>query len=208
MNQTYRNNRLFTKPASYGFRQYKPDAFGLSDQIGKKMGEFLKFAVPAILAVLAWWMKSVREHNTVGRAICAEILALLDIIKERDFLADLKNTEQYFRENPEAAAVSYNVPVADHYCRGYAGNIQNLGYLEPDQAELIVRFYQMVDSVVRDVSSGGRLAEGTSDPNDYKDTGRILQNAVMTASSLISLRNERAAEPWWRRCWRALSLLN
>ncbi|MCH5532854.1 hypothetical protein L6216_01545 [Pseudomonas syringae pv. syringae] len=169
------------------------------------MVEFLKFALPAILAVLAWWMKSVREHNTVGRAICAEILALLDIIEERDFLADLENTEQYFRVNPEAAAVLYHVPVADHYCRVYAGNIQNLGYLEPGQAELIVRFYQMIDSVVRDVSSGGRLAEGTSDPQDYKDTGRILRKAVITARSLMSLRKEQAAEPWWRRYWRALS---
>lgn len=169
------------------------------------MGDFLKFALPAVLAIMAWWMKSVREHNTVGRAIFAEIRALLEIIEERHFLEDLDKAEQYYRANPDAAPAPYQVPIADHYCRVYAGNIQSLGYLEPDQAELIVRFYQLVDSVVRDVSDGGGLAAGTSDPEDYEDTRRVLQKAVSTAKSLMTLRETRAAEPWWVRYWRAFS---
>lgn len=169
------------------------------------MGEFLKFALPAALAILAWWMKSVREHNTVGRAICAEIRALVEIIEERHFLTDLDKASQYYRANPDAAPVPFQIPVADHYCRVYAGNIQSLGYLEPDQAELIVRFYQLADSVVRDVSDGGCLASGTSDPEDYEETRRILQKAVTTANSLMTLREKRAAELWWVRYWRAMS---
>lgn len=168
---------------------------------GDVVEEIIKFALPVVLAIIAWWLKLARENATVGRALCAEISALMEIVEERHFVADLDQAAQFFRENPEEPAKTYHVPIADHYCRVYAGSIQNLGCLDADQAELIVRVYQLADSVVRDVSEGGRLATGSSDPEHFEETARVLRKALSAGEDLKRLRAERAAQPWWKKLY-------
>ncbi|WP_426201147.1 hypothetical protein [Pseudomonas sp. TWP3-1] len=168
------------------------------------MDEVVKFLLPVVLAILAWWLKLAREHNTVGRAIYSEIMALIEITRHRHFLQDLRMRAQLYNNDPSKPAEEYRIPVADHYCRVYAGNIQNIGCLDAEQAALIVRFYQLADSVVRDVSEGGQLYQGTSDPSAYEENALLLEQAMQVAENLKRLRERQSNERWYRRCWRAI----
>lgn len=58
------------------------------------------------------------------------------------------------------------------------------GSLKLKDANLIVRFYQYADSVIRDVSPGGVLYEGSSDPNDFRENASILALALEAATEL------------------------
>jgi len=169
------------------------------------MDEIIKFSLPVLLAILAWWLKLAREHSTVGRAIYSEIMALTEITRHRHFLQDLKTRAELYRNTPSAPAEVYRISVADHYCRVYVGNIQNIGCLDSEQAALIVRFYQLADSVVRDVSEGGQLFQGTNDPSAYEENALLLELAVNVANDLRILRERQANERWYRRCLRAIT---
>lgn len=169
------------------------------------MDEIVKFSLPVVLAILAWWLKLAREHRTVGRAIYSEIMALREIATHRHFLQDLRMRAQFYRDDPSKPAEEYRVSVADHYCRVYAGNIQNIGCLDAEQAALIVRFYQLADSVVRDITEGGQLYTGTSDPTAYDENALLLEQAMQVADDLNKLRERQSNESWYRRCWRAIT---
>lgn len=169
------------------------------------MDEVVKFSLPVVLAILAWWLKLAREHSTVGRAIYSEIMALTEITRHRHFLQDLRLRAHLYRNDPSKPAEEYRISVADHYCRVYAGNIQNIGCLDAEQAALIVRFYQLADSVVRDVSEGGQLYQGTNDPCAYEENALLLEQAMQVAEDLKKLRERQSNERWYRRCWRAIT---
>lgn len=168
------------------------------------MDEIIKFSLPVVLAILAWWLKLAREHSTVGRAIYSEISALQEIATHRHFLQDFRTRAEFYRTNPSEPAEPYKISVADHYCRVYAGNIQNIGCLDAEQAALIVRFYQLADSVVRDVSEGGQLYEGTNDPNAYEENASLLERAMQVAEDLKILRESQRDEPCYRRFLRSI----
>ncbi|CAI8824871.1 hypothetical protein EMIT0P253_260027 [Pseudomonas sp. IT-P253] len=54
-----------------------------------------------------------------------------------------------------------------HYCRVYIANLGKLGYLSPEDAQLVASFYQYVESDVRDVTEGGIIYEGTNGPRSF-----------------------------------------
>lgn len=169
------------------------------------MDEVVKFSLPVVLAILAWWLKLSREQSTVGRAIYSEIMALTEITRHRHFLQDLRERAELHRSDSSKPAAPYRISVADHYCRVYAGNIQNIGCLDAEQAALIVRFYQLADSVVRDVSEGGQLYQGTNDPCAYEENALLLEQAIQAAENLKMLRERQSNEPWYLRFWKAVT---
>ncbi|WP_277590705.1 hypothetical protein [Pseudomonas chlororaphis] len=170
------------------------------------MEDMFKYLVPALLALIAWWLKVVREHDTVGRALYAEIEALVQIVVGRRYLEDMEEAanklcfKSAFSQEPEYV----RVPIKDSYCRVYAGNIQNLGCLKDEEAGLVVRFYQFADSFVRDVTEGGNLYQGTNDHTAFEEAVAILKEALSAYESLKALRERRASMNWFRRYLEAI----
>ncbi|WP_431081220.1 hypothetical protein [Pseudomonas thivervalensis] len=143
-------------------------------------------AVPVCAAVVAWFWKTHHERKVVKVALVAEVLALKEIANAREYLPDLRKTADDLEAIPEKDrdAIRYHIPVPEHYCRVYVANISKLGSLKLKDANLIVRFYQYADSVIRDVSPGGVLYEGSSDPNDFRENASILALALEAATEL------------------------
>ncbi|MCK3850630.1 RidA family protein [Pseudomonas sp. W2Jun17] len=170
------------------------------------MGEAFKYLLPALLALFAWWLKVSREHKTVGRAIFAEMQALSDIVQARGYLKGLHDVATKLRvAGPFADPFPYPVSVGDHYNRVYVANLQNLGFLEEIEAGLVVRFYQLAESVVREVTEGGVLHKGTNDPAVFDENAWILQEALNVFKSIKELRDQRSKLFWMRRYWIAIS---
>ncbi|MCW1242951.1 hypothetical protein OC610_00895 [Pseudomonas sp. SAICEU22] len=143
-------------------------------------------AVPVCSVVVAWFWKTHHERKAVKIAIIAEILALKEIATERGYETGLMQTAVRLREIAEAERekVRWQVAVPEHYCRVYVANISKLGALKLRDAGLIVKFYQYADSVIRDVSQGGILYKGSSDPQSFEENAAILRLALDIAAEL------------------------
>ncbi|WP_426150028.1 hypothetical protein [Pseudomonas sp. DC3000-4b1] len=133
-------------------------------------GEYISVGgllLTALATFGGWAWQRYQERLSVRTALIAEVRTLCEIAKERGYLADLEDTAQHIAALPEnlRSSISVAVPIASHYCRVYTANLTKLGYLKPRDALSVVRFYQLVDSVVQDVSKGGSLHEGTDDPS-------------------------------------------
>lgn len=151
--------------------------------------EFISAAGLALSAAVAaggWLWQRWQERTSVRVAIVAEVLALRKIAIERDYLGGLIETANELLAIPEdqRPIASLQVRIPEHYCRVYIANLGRLGYLSLKDAQLVVSFYQYVDSVVQDVTAGGLLYEGTDDPEAFSEAANILTFALDAAKKL------------------------
>ncbi|MER2099478.1 MAG: hypothetical protein ABS977_21440 [Pseudomonas qingdaonensis] len=148
--------------------------------------------IPALVAAFGWLWQRWQERASVRVAIIAEVMALSQIAEQRNYQAGLFEMANALRAIPEEQRppASLQVRVPEHYCRVYLANLEKLGYLPPDDAQLVVSFYQYIDSVVQDVTPGGLLHEGTSDPEAFAEAANVLQFA-MDAAQKLSARHCR-----------------
>lgn len=148
-----------------------------------------------IIGLVGGWWRRYSERRSVRYALFAEIQALALIIRERSYLEWLKETVKEFERGDykDGQTVSMQVSVDPSYCRVYAALTSSLGSLSAGAAQLVVTFYQFIDSVVRDISPGGPIYEGTSKASHFKEAAEILSKALMIAEEL-----QRIEDGGWR----------
>lgn len=147
---------------------------------------FITLTGTIVLGLVGGWFKRYLERRSVRYALVAEIQALALIVRERrylpSFLEVVKEIESGALEEDEE--YSFRVAVDSTYCRVYAAYTSSLGSLPVHVAQLVVTFYQFVDSVVRDVSQGGIVYEGTNKASDFQDAADLLSKALKIADEL------------------------
>lgn len=147
---------------------------------------FITLSGTIVLGLVGGWFKRYLERRSVRYALVAEIQALALIVRERrylpSFLDVVKEIESGALEDGEE--YSFRVAVDSTYCRVYAAYTSSLGSLPVHVAQLVVTFYQFVDSVVRDVSPGGIVYEGTDKASDFQDAADLLSKALKIADEL------------------------
>lgn len=138
------------------------------------------------VAAGGWLWQRWQERTSVRVAIVAEVLALRKIAVERGYLAGLIETANELLAIPEdqRPIASLQVRIPEHYCRVYVANLGKLGYLSPEDAQLVVSFYQYVDSVIQDVTEGGIIYKGTNDPEAFTEALNVLKFALDVAQKL------------------------
>lgn len=156
-------------------------------------------AISAAVAASGWLWQRWQERTSVRVAIVAEVLALKQIAEERSYLTGFIEIAEALRALPEEErpVACLQVRIPEHYCRVYVANVGRLGYLRPEDAQLVVSFYQYVDSVIQDVTEGGHIYQGTSDPDTFTETANVLQLALGAAQKL-SERHEKTKWLRWR----------
>lgn len=141
--------------------------------------------------LLLWSRQVKRERESVRASLLAEVSALLEIVKRRNYVRDLRATEVYLKTlSPDELKLinveefGFSLPVGENYNRVYQANVSRLGALSATEATQIVRFHQFADSVRADVSSGGVLAIGSVDHESYGETAGILEAAIEIGTQL------------------------
>lgn len=164
-----------------------------SAEIISTLGLFVTIAV----ATGGWFWQRWQERTSVRVAIVAEVLALKKIAEERRYLSVLKEIAEALRALPDEGrqVATLQVRIPEHYCRVYVANVGKLGHLRPEDAQLVVSFYQYVDSVVQDVTEGGHIYQGTNDPETFTEAATVLELALDAAQKLA----DRHAETTWLR---------
>lgn len=168
------------------------------------METLLKFTLPLITGIVLWFLKASKERSTIGLAISAEISALCEIAEARGYLTALREKADLLRlkEPEDESPMAMCIKVPEHYCQVYTNNLDTIGKLDADEAELVVRFYQFIDSVVQDVTEGGLLAQGVAAPEIFDEAIKIFEKALSTADQLTDLRMRKAKQPWFMKVWR------
>ncbi|BBH45480.1 hypothetical protein [Pseudomonas sp. KU43P] len=138
------------------------------------------------IGLVGGWFKFYLERRSVRFAIYAEIQALVLIIRKREYLEGMIETIKEFEEGKykKGTCVIYSASIDPSYCRVYSALVSTLGSLPADAAQLVVIFYQLIDSVVRDLSPGGQLHEGTDDVTVFNEASDLLSKALRVAEEL------------------------
>ncbi|MDV9030700.1 hypothetical protein Q7C30_001100 [Pseudomonas sp. RAC1] len=142
------------------------------------------------------------EKKSVRAAVLAEVEALHDLCMKRKYLEGFREDARHFR-SPEGIIQQQRGEIYQNSIRAsdfnliYRANLSRLGGLSGTEAKLIVRFHQLLQGVLQDVSEGGILFEGSNDPKDYEEAADILEEAMDIAKVLMAQK-----KPWWRFPWR------
>lgn len=148
---------------------------------------------------LIWLKQAKSERRSVRAALLAEVSALIEIVEIRGYLRDLRaaeaalsNLEQWQLDTLSSSDFQFQVPIGEHYNRVYQSNVNRLGSLSAREARMVVRFYQLADSVKADISEGGVLFIGSLDAEDFKDAADILETAMELGRQFVD------STPWWQ----------
>lgn len=117
-----------------------------------------------------------RQAVSVRTALIAEVKALAQIAKSRNYLRDLADGEK--------SPSPLEVPVPENYNPVYRANAQNIGLLSAKDAQLIVTFHQYVQSVLQDVGPGGALSSDWATSDGFKEARLMLKEAINIADQL------------------------
>lgn len=122
-------------------------------------------------------LKKRRDENlNVRSALIAEVEALLTIIEHRKYLDSMRQVEQALKNS--GGTFKFCVKVPDHYSRVYQSHIERIGVIDPRLASKIIRFHQLLDSIVQDIAPGGLIAEEGGSAEAFEQLVRIAEAAV------------------------------
>ncbi|WP_313315000.1 hypothetical protein [Stutzerimonas nitrititolerans] len=138
-----------------------------------------------------------RERDSVAGAVIAEVSSLIQIAYARGYLSGLKKEYQNlelrlygsspFTTNTIQPAY-YRLPVPENYNLIYRDNASKIACMGPEHAVMVVQFYQLIQSVLADVSPGGFLYEGTRDLEQMAQTIEILEIALTIGKDIAGLK--------------------
>lgn len=117
-----------------------------------------------------------KESCLVEASLIAEMTALVEIADERNYLSSLEQAIAYLETQPEGSTLVFGANIPSHYSRVYQANAHRIGIIEKSKATDIIRFHQLVDAVVQDVSDGGVLSAGGT-INAFQENHKILSRA-------------------------------
>jgi len=95
-----------------------------------------------------------QETRFLETALIAEISALLEVVEHRRYVRGLEESINYLKKNPGKKRF-FSAKIPEHYSRIYQEQISKIGLLHPNLSEKVIRFHQLIDSGVQDISSGG-----------------------------------------------------
>ncbi|WP_152219788.1 hypothetical protein [Pseudomonas sp. SCB32] len=146
------------------------------------------------------WLQGGNERKSVRASILAEIRALIELVEKRQYVPALIEECQNLSLRVstctpfslgEVQPMVYQVTVPENYNLIFRENSSKLGCLEPQDAADVVRFYQLIQSVIVDIGPGGFLYEGARDPNQVYATISIFENALAIGSALLERSDAR-----------------
>lgn len=129
-----------------------------------------------------------KEKYAVTNALLSEIAAILVIIEHRQYLDGFKNAADHLRANP-GETLKFTVKVPEHYSRIYQGHVDRIGLVDPKLATQIIEFHQLTDSIVQDITPGGRIHDDGGDLESYEAIIRISESAISIGKVLTCKHN-------------------
>lgn len=134
-----------------------------------------------------WWDKRTNGIS-IQNAIVAEVVALKNIISERNYQEAIRSVIKFLEENPNKKML-LSVDVQLDVFPVYSSNLDKIGQLDPKLSPKIVTFYALLSSIIQDVKIGG-LLNNTEHSNleSYKNINSLLDKAISIADTIITFK--------------------
>ncbi len=120
--------------------------------------------------------KARRLMRNVDAALQAEVVAMIQIVNDRGYMADIDKVLAFLGDD-ETKHFALQVVSKDPVGPVYHQNLDKIGALNPIRATKFVRFYQLFESVALDFRPGGAAAIGAPAAM-YKNARLLLQTAL------------------------------
>lgn len=121
-------------------------------------------------------IKNKRHEKALQSSIVSEITSLLEVIDAREYIKTIEEIVEELKTMKANTKYTLSVEVPLHYSRIYQNNANQIGLINVDLAPKIVRFHQLLDSVVQDVKVGGIFTQGAT-LKSYEQTLSIFKLA-------------------------------
>ena len=125
------------------------------------------------------------ERISVSNALIAEVQSIMTIIEQREYIFHLKQIIKRLETGNEKR-VKASVRVPNHYSRIYQAHVGRLGILDSEFSTKVIKFHQLIDAVVQDITPGGVIVDPGGDVNAFKQFLAILNEAVKLGIELAS----------------------
>lgn len=134
-----------------------------------------------------WWDKRTNGIS-IQNAIVAEVVALKNIISERNYKEAICSIIKFLEENPNQKML-LSIDVQLDVFPVYSSNLDKIGQLDPKLAPKIVTFYALLSSIIQDVKTGGLLNNPEhSNLESYKSINSLLDKAINMADTIITFK--------------------
>tara|TARA_R110002049_G_scaffold190570_2_gene359268 strand:+ start:34384 stop:34932 length:549 start_codon:yes stop_codon:yes gene_type:complete len=140
------------------------------------------FIAAMLSTVLVEYLRRKHEKKTLRASLVAEVTGVAEIIRARQYIDGLQ-------AGAEGRLTEFPLNVPNDYFPVYKANTAKLGLLTPQEATLIVRFYNLIESVIQDVIPGGMLSSGQAGQEGFKQDAEFLERALHIADELASGRS-------------------
>lgn len=145
--------------------------------------------VGALGSVIPNWLieryKRRSDREAITSALICEISSMLEIIDKRKFVDGLKSVEDDLNEGQICI---FSVKVPDDHSPIYGSLTDKIGVVEKHIAARIIRFHQLITSVIQDIAPGGHLAEEGGDRESFAEVRGILESAIDLGKDLARER--------------------
>lgn len=123
-----------------------------------------------------------KDREAVTSALICEIGSILEVIQKRKFVEGLREIESALNGNQ---IYSYSVKVSDGHSLIFRSLSDRIGSVEKKVAAKIIRFHQLINSVIQDVIPGGVLADQGGRKSEFTEILSLLESAIEVGNDLV-----------------------
>jgi hypothetical protein len=127
--------------------------------------------------------KRSRDRDAVTSALICEISSILEIIEIRQFVSSLKEIEAGLQGSQ---TYIFKIKVSEDHSMIFRSLTDKIGTVEKTIAAKIIRFHQLINSVIQDVIPGGVLADQGGNKSDFTEVLGILESAISVGQDLVN----------------------
>ena len=132
------------------------------------------------------WIKDKRDRKALSLQLYAEVSAILEIAKTRQYAHGLRSIIGMLSSGQSSTA-TYQIQISDDRFLIYRNSFGNLGLLNIKLQVPIVSFYQTLEAIIQDVKPGGMLNLNPASLREFSEVLFLVEKAEKLGEEILGL---------------------
>lgn len=132
------------------------------------------------------WIKDKRDRKALSLQLYAEVSAILEIAKSRQYAHGLRSIIGMLSSGQSSTA-TYQIQISDDRFLIYRNSFGNLGLLNIKLQVPIVSFYQTLEAIIQDVKPGGMLNLNPASLREFSEVLFLVEKAEKLGEEILGL---------------------
>lgn len=131
--------------------------------------------------------RSNREQRSVETALVSEVSVLLDVIEHRGYIEGMESNVAFLEKNPKERRF-LTVKIPSHYSRVCQENISKIGLVRPVLSGKIIRFHQLIDAAIQNISVDGVVAVSVGNLQSFEELLKLFSTAREVGLEIVQYK--------------------